>query len=799
MRFSKRLGVSLLLLALCGSPQEATSAPPTVRVGILLDGDSELSRLLKSEFQKELREFFGKNTDVRCESVYTGNWSAGSIREIVDRALGDRAVDIIVALGPHSSQEICLRKELRKPSIAGFIIDADWQNLPRKQASSGVSNLTYLNASLSARRSMVELRKSFPFDTLGVLIGEGFLGTIPRMREEGARRAVELGVEVRYFEVGTSGVAALEKVGPDVDAIYITPLLRLSSSAVDSLVAACIARRLPSFSYLGRRDVERGVLASYAPNDDLSRRLRRIASNIQRIVGGEDAGTLAVDFTSEPHLIINMATARAIGYSPTWAALTDAELLNEQSTAGARTVSLVSSAKEAINANLTLLAGRKTVESGIEEVRKARAPLLPQVGAAATGTVVRKEVAQASMGLQPQRQLDGTVGFSQLIYGDEAWAAYSIESSLQSSREWDQKGMELDITLQATGAYLNLLRAKALARIQRSNLKLTLSNLELSRIRQTVGASSMSDVYRWESQVATSRKSVLDADAQVKLAEIELNRIVNRPLDEPFQTAETSLDDSTLLGRERRIFGYVDNPVAFQAFCRFMVSEGVRLSPELEQLSAVIRAQERAHTAASRSFWLPTFSLQGGVTDVFAKGGVGANGLEIPGAPQLSMPGLPDVRWSVDLQASLPLFVGLGRTATLDQTSIDLERLNIEYRAAEQAVSERVLASLQRAVASYAGIAQANDAAVAAAKNLDLVKTSYSEGAVSIVTLIDAQDAALAADEGASEAVYSFLIDLMNVERSIGRFDFLEAAEEQAAFFGRLEEFFRTSGLPLRR
>jgi outer membrane protein TolC/ABC-type uncharacterized transport system substrate-binding protein len=795
-----RVGACLLLLTLSGNLQAAPLTPPVpVRIGILLDGDSEVSTILTREFQTTLREFFKVGADVRSETIYTGDWTPGGIRENVDRVLSDRSVDIVVALGPLSSQEICLRKELRKPVIAGVIIDADWQNLPRKGGVSGVKNLAYLNASFSGKRNIEEFSKCLSFHRLGVFISEGLLANIPQLRQEAGTRADQLGIVITYVEVGNTALTALAKLPAGVDAVYITPLLQFSSKSLDSLIAGCIARRLPTFSQTGRSEVEKGVLASYAATDDLSRRLRRIASNIQRIMSGEDAGTLPVDFSSDPHLTINMATARAIGYSPTWTAQTEAELLNEETGSVARLVSLKSCANEAASANLTLLASRKGVESGREEVRKARAPLLPQIGASASGSVVRKEVAEASLGAVPQRQLDGTIEFYQQVYDDQAWASYNIESSLQKGREFDQRGAELDISLEATSAYLNLLRAKALSRIQRSNLQLTLSNLELARVRQAVGASNMSDVIRWESQVATSRKSVLDADAKVKLAELEVNRIVNRPLDEPFRTVETSLDDSTLLGREREVFRFIVNPVAFQTLSRFMVGEGIRISPELQQLSSAMEAQARAHTAASRSFWLPTFSLQGGVTDIFAKGGVGAEGMQFQQAPQVNLSEMPDVRWNVGLKATLPIFVGLGRTAVLDQTSIELERLRIEYQAVEQSVSERVLGSLQLAVASYQGIAQASDAAIAAAKNLELVKESYSQGVVQIVTLIDAQDASLAANEGASDAVYAFLIDLMNVERAIGQFEFTRTPEEQAAFMSRLEEFFRASGIPLRR
>ena len=94
---------------------------------------------------------------------------------------------------------------------------------------------------------------------------------------------------------------------------------------------------------------------------------------------------------------------------------------------------------------------------------------------------------------------------------------------------------------------------------------------------------------------------------------------------------------------------------------------------------------------------------------------------------------------------------------------------------------------------SYPGIRLSRDAAEAARKNLDLVKDSYSRGVMSILDLLDAQNASLVAELGAANAVYDFIVDLMEVERSVGRFTFFMNPDEVESFFKRLEAYFARS------
>ncbi len=51
----------------------------------------------------------------------------------------------------------------------------------------------------------------------------------------------------------------------------------------------------------------------------------------------------------------------------------------------------------------------------------------------------------------------------------------------------------------------------------------------------------------------------------------------------------------------------------------------------------------------------------------------------------------------------------------------------------------------------------------------------------------------------AANAVYDFLIDLMEVQRAAGGFDFFRTAEEREDFFQRLDAFMAAEGMPTDR
>ena len=771
-------------------------------IGVVSDGPSERHGPLLALFREEILTLLSDDFDASMpkEKAIEGDWTLASVEAAVDSLLADDEVDLVLALGLLASHAAAGRRDLGKPVVAPVVIDPELQGLPVERGASGVPNLNYIALPQTPATDLTAFREIVPFQKVALLVNAPPHEEIEGLTARTEALLARLGFDAQVIPVGTSLQDALDALdGEDFDAVYLVPLFRLSNADFQRLVDALIERRLPSFSWLGEPEVRQGIMLGLKPASFFQRLARRVALNIQRIALGEDAGSLAVTFPPRERLTINMATVRAIGVYPPWKAITEAELIDEVRTEAARTVSLVSAAREAVETNLDLAAERRAVAAGAREVRIASSTLLPQVEVSTLATVIDEDRAQASFGSQSQRALTGSATLSQLIFSEPAWANVSIQRSLQRSRELQRELLRLDIVVEATTAYLNVLRAKTFERIQRNNLRVTRSNLELAQVRQSVGAAGPGEVYRWENQIANNRRAVIDASASRNQAEIALNRLLHRPLEEPFLTEDADLGDPQLEPEEKSLVSYMQNPWSFKVLRSFMVSEALRSAPELRAIDALLEAQRRELSSAERSFWSPTLALQAGVSDVLARGGAGSEpGFGLPPGSGLDglFPAIDDVSWSVGLDVSLPILSGGSRFALRGRAAEDVARLRIEREAAAERVEQRLRSAMHAMGASLASIDLSHEAAEAARRNFDVVADAYTQGAVNIIELLDAQNAALVADQVAANSVYDFLIDLMQVQRAAGRFDFFRTAEEREDFFQRLDAFMAAEGMP---
>ena len=780
------------LAASTGPARAQMTCDPCV-IGVALDGPWERNDEVRLGFEQEVADLVGPRFRVTfpSEKRRVADWTIAGARDVVDDLLADPVVDLVLTAGPVVSSQVADREELRKPVVAAFVHSPEVQGFPIAMTGSGervsgVPNLSYITFSGDPLEELRHFRQVAPFTRLTYVAHDEPWTAGPL--EAGLRRgAASLGVEMAAVRVGVSVDAAIGAIPPDAEAIYLTPLRQLPPGGFDRLVRALRERRLPTFSWWGSSEVDRGLLTSIYSATDLRRLGRRIALHVQRILGGEDASVLPIDFRRDQRLTLNMATARAVGLSPSWRVLTEAEVLHDRRQ-GARYLSLASAAREAVSANLDLAAFDHVVAAGRQTVRTARSVLRPQITASAVTETPAGNPVLRAMGLQPSWFAAGSVAVTQLLYSEGARAELQTELHLQRSREHSREEIRLDVAHGAATGYLDVLRAKTLERLQWDNLTITRSHLDLARSRQRIGVARASEVARWESQVAIDRRDLLKVRAQRRVTEIALNRLLDRPLEELFGTVDVDPNDPALLAVPSMLDAYAGNEAAFEHFRAFMAAEGLARSAELRQIDAAIDAQERQVLAARRALWVPTVAARGDVGGV-GHGDIGLNGLPFA----LGQPSA--FNWTVGLSATLPLFEGGARRADRSRAERALDELRFTRRAVAARVEQRIRSALHLANASYVAIDFTVEAALAARTNLELVTDSYREGSAPLLDLIDAQQTALATRRMETNAVYDYLVDLMDVHRAIGQFGFFMEPAEIAGFTERLREFYRSTAI----
>jgi len=769
----------LILLLLLSS---AAQAAKVVTIGIVTDGPMENSSWSPELFKNELLVLTRADFDVRFPDAkrLDGGWSAKRIATALRQLQEDPEVDMVMALGYVSSVIAALNKSPRKPTFAPFIMDAGFQGLPMKGNSSGVKNLNYLSSGADFVRDLQVMSRVANCKNIAVFLSEADYEAQPGLINRAREVTTAAGVELLFVQQRARNENLAARLPAGIDCVVVTGQGLLSPAAMDRVIATLIEKKLPSYSLLDAHLVEQGLLMAEAPVTNWRRLARRNALNVHAVLHGELAQNQPVTMESKRRLTINMATARAIGISPRFDILNEAMLIHEEPEPQGRQLSLATVAEEAVAVNLDLRATSFELEAGQTNVDRARAELLPQLNASLGHSRLNDDSTTVISGAAAEQSTTAAITLNQLIYSDAARAGVEIEQYLQNNRTALKRQLELDIIQEATITYLNQLKAQTFIHIRWEEMNLSRTNLELARDRQQIGVASPAEIYRWESQLATSRQALLDAQAQLQQARDAVNRLLHRPLKEPFIAEPATLEDPRLIVSRKELFDYVSSDRAFELMGDFMVKEGGAASPELVALEALLAATKRELKSHRRAYWSPTITLQGEVTHVMDEQRLAGLSAE------------DDTDWSMGVNVSLPLFEGGARTARVSGSRLTLNQLLTQRDAMWERIAQRIRATLHDIGASYPSIQLSKDAATAAKKNLDLVTAAYSRGAVSILDLLDAQNAALAAEEAATNAVFDFLIDLMNLQRSLGGFDFFLDEQGLDGWLERLRNYIAT-------
>lgn len=757
-----------------------------VDIAIVMDGPSELLNKISEKTEKELTLLARDEFQVRFSRrpQFTGNWTIKGVQNALRSALEDPDSEIVYAVGVLATRIAAdPALKLNKPVLGGMVLDADALGLPydKAQGRSTKENFSFVVSPAQIERDFEAFKQMIPFREVDILIDEKIYTPYePLFSEALTQKEEKFGFNGNIVLVEQEAQEALDRVRETTEAVYFTPAFQLSEGEKQKLIDGINQKKIPSFSLFGLRDVQRGVLAGLA-GDNTLRISRRIALNLQQMMLGTPARDLPVYLKAETQLALNAETAVAIDFVPGFSILNRAEVLFPDAFVKGEYLSLESAMILAAKNNVDLAVERARTEGARQQQFQALSTLLPQAQSNIEFTHIDKERAVKSFSFEHRT----TAGFqaSQILFDDAVWTNFRASIRNYKGQVFEEESVLLDVIETAAKRYLDYLSAQSLLQVEIDNLKLTQSNLDLARVREQVGTAGPEEVYRWEAQEANQKASVNDAKRAFEQARVALNQSLGVDENRRWNAKDIYLADDDFYFLDNRISGYINNTRQLAVFRRFVVEEAYRNSPELKAIQKGIAAQKLILNQLKRRFVLPSASTiltyDNELEEKDFRTGIFAE------------PNHHD--WFFGVTATYPLFEGGGRIADIKQAEAQLDELKQTYERARQLLAQRAQSSVYSVEASHPNIRLNRQAADRANKNLEVVQDKYAQGILPIIDLLDAQNQAFTQNQSAAIAVYEYLKDLIEFERSLSWFETTKNEEENFGFLERFKFFMEGS------
>jgi|GEM_PF-726200 len=779
-----KLFFSVLLISLTiGIVSTKAQGQETYNIGFIFDILPENADVLLGVMQNEIRSVVGQDATINFpeSGIYINNLSLQTAQENFEAVNENPDVDIILAFGAINNVIVTGAERHDKPTILFGTITQDFSTFPVGAETSGINNLSLILTSQSIRDDLSIFHQLVGFRNIGLVFEDYIMGVLP-VQETISPILDSLNVDYRIinFETADDIIDGLN----GIDAVYFANTFFLTEQEVTEISQVLIDKGLPSFTSSGSREVELGIMASNQTDDNLDQFFRRIALNIEAIVNGQNASELPTYLETNEQLILNFNTASLVGGPLKYSLIYNTRIVGElRNVLSERDYSLLEVLTEVTERNLALQSSNLDVELSNQDVKTAVSDLFPNLESNLTTSMIDPELARSSNGQNPEFSTTGNLTLSQVVYSQDILTNIFIQRAFKDAQVSTNKSDELDVILDAANAYFNALIARSNLEITIQNLEVTRRNLQIAEQNYEAGLTGKSDVLRFQSQMAQDVQNMIETVSLLEFSFSEINRVLNYPLDREIDILPIDLDNEVFSELDfDNLSRFLDDVTSRHTFVQFLIDEAIRQSPEIEALTQQLNVANASIRLATTGRFIPDVALQGQYNYTFSRSGAGSTfptGFVAP----------PDGYYSLGLSFSLPLFQQNKQNINLQIAKITKNQIEVLIDQTKQNIERQVENNALDALNQISNIQLSEISVASAAENLDLTQTAYSNGAVNIIQLIDAQNNLLNAQIANNNALYNFMLTALRLERSLGFYFFQMDESSRQAFKNRIQEY----------
>lgn len=755
-------------------------------IAIVRDGESEFFDGIITNFTKELERLSEGKYTYRLKDEYNAKYQDGGPLKQLNKALADQEVDLIYTAGIVASHRAAqLPPEKRtKPIVAGAV---EFSNLASKFITdSGTSNLPNYTFIMAPRRIQADLeafRKLANTTSIYAVVDRQVVKVMGEdVEKDLAELHKRLGITLTIIPAGKTAQETLSRIPKGAKAVYIPLLPSISRSERLKITKSLTRQGVMTFSMVGAPDVEAGGFAGLASGNGQAF-FRRTAINVHQLLSGIGTDLLPVVLNSYDKLTINLATGKQLGWSPDYDTSLSATFINQyvlQPSTGK--LDLQQAMNMAAKLNPDVISARAAQQAAAWQTASLQTSFRPQLSIG--GNIGLKGVNDRINPLTtPTHAGSATLGVevSQLLYSDRICSQIKSQTQVAEAAKYDLESARLDVIQSVANSYLDVLNSEALWQIEKENLLLSENNLQLAKLRRDIGVAEASEVYRWQANVAQAKSLLLQRDSARKIARVQLNSDLAVDRAKNWSLTNITLGDHEFYFMDEATQPLVKDLDGLAKFTSFLQVLAKHRSPEIASFDRTLRAQGILLDERARRNLRPEVSLSAGLSQV------------IQDAHQVSRDS--QTEWTVGLGFTIPLWEGGLKKTEMGRINAVIRQLQAQRQKALFLIEQRALSSAYAMSASHPNMRLSRQAREFSEKNYEAVKTKYSQGAVSIVELLDAQNQLLSLKQAEASATYQYTKDIISVQRSIGWYEHEKTTSQKREWTQWLQNYFRTGSI----
>ena len=775
-------------LAITEVPKPQMQANPnakTIELAFVFDGPSDKNASVLETFQKTIARSLlpDYKASFSKDLVFTGDWTNKGAISASDKALKSRA-RMIISLGYMSSSYYSDLKNKNK-----YVVTIDQYGL-RDFGDK------FFNPMQQTANDFVTFKTLVPnIKKTAILMNDNYYKTNPNWNNSISQKLKEKKCDLNFVVVPVNSNlnASLAKIPADVDSVFVTPLYNLSTEQRKDMFKYINNKKLPSFSSVGREDVNIGAMLGTSTFDVDKKLAEATSFNIHGVLHGNAVKNEKIPFYDDKIIFYNADTGEAVGYVPPLRLLNNATTISHKQLPVYDLSALINSLDEG---NLDMARKQYLISAAKRSVASAYLRYLPTLRIDLGWQHFNDGYAESYANV-PYQAGQFTLAMDQVIYSPDLVTNIIVKHKKLKFDKAEHALVKANTEYQTADLYIDSLMLENMIKVQEEYVQETRENLAIARVREKTGKCGYEEVFRWAGEVSEAEKKLLSMKADYKNIKVHINKLMNKDQKADFTFKPLTAGDPAFFTKDLHIIDHVRNPQKLEKFTSMLVDEVIYLSPETTKLKAAIAMKKAEMSNYAQKFVMPNAKLSleygsqfdrhlpyedSGHNQMKYVGAGYAGGIATPAgkyawnnSPYLD---LDKTSFRVFLGAQWKPIEGGHKIAEIARCKAELNELNAYLEEVNTEIEMQVRSVVNRAISKYFIVEKSYKAMFAQAENYQMVKAKYLLGQVPIEQISDAHDLYFQAKIDALNSQYEFFKELIWVQRGLLSVNWTNASEE---------------------